>query len=448
MDTKLPPGPHSALLGLDLVQHFKNEPLQFAEHLKKEFGDVVYLKIGPVDWFMLSHPDYVKEVFVTRSKEFGKTEQFKRIIRSVDGNGLVASEGDFWLKQRRTINPTFAHDKLSEYADVMAVKIASHIDRWKAGQELDIAQAMTDITLSVSAKIFLGVDVEGREREFGDAVTTVSRAMFKEFTELLPVPDWLPLPSKIEKQQAIKLINSLCREGIDQQKKEPTPGSMLNLLIHARDTEGSGSGMPEEQVMAEAMTMFNAGHDSTAAGLSWTWYELMRNPHTYAHLIAQTDSAVVGKNLPRFANLAKTPYSAQAAKEALRLYPPAWILPRQALNDCEVGGYKIPRGAAMNVFPFVIQRDERFFPDPLKYEPERFSAENEHSIYPFSWFPFGAGPRACIGREFALLEMQLILTMVTQRFKLEFAPGQGPVELNPITSLEPKGGIRVSLIPR
>jgi cytochrome P450 len=199
--------------------------------------------------------------------------------------------------------------------------------------------------------------------------------------------------------------------------------------------------------MAEAMTMFNAGHDSTAAGLSWTWYELMRNPQAYAQLIAQTDQ-MVGTDSVKLSDLESATYSLQCAKEALRLYPPAWTLPRQALADCELGGFKIPRGSTCNVFPIVIQRDERFFEEPEKFKPERFEPQNEHAHRPFSWFPFGAGPRACIGRDFALMEMQLILTMVTQKFKLELAPGQGPVEMSPITSLEPKGGIRVSLILR
>lgn len=419
------------MLGLDHARAFREEPIPFALRLHKEFGDVVYMKIGPVDWFMLNHPDFVKEVLVTRAKEFGKSEQFKRILRSVDGNGLVVSEGEFWLKQRRTIQPTFAHDKISHYAEVITAKVNAHIAGWKPGAELNIADEMTNLTLKIAARIFLGVDVEGRETELANAVTTVSKAMYREFTGVLPVPDWVPIPSKIEKQQAIATLDRLCEEGVRTQRAKPSSDTMLSLLVRARDTEGSGEEMPHEQIISEAKTMFNAGHDSTAAGLSWAWYLLIQNQQSYEHLC---------KEGSEFATL--------VAKEALRLYPPAWLIPRQAMHDTELGGYSIPKGSYVNLFAFVIQRDPRFFDEPEKFIPDRFSPNHGTEHHPFAWFPFGAGPRTCIGRDFALMEMQIILTLISQKFRFELAPGQGEVQMNPLISLEPKDGIRVIAIPR
>jgi cytochrome P450 len=195
---------------------------------------------------------------------------------------------------------------------------------------------------------------------------------------------------------------------------------MLSMLIPM---------MPEEQVVAEAKTMFNAGHDSTAAALAWCWYLLLRNTDIYER--ATTSSAT---------------YLTQIAKEALRLYPPAWVIPRQAAETTELAGFEIPKGSFVNVFPWVIQRDSRFFAEPEKFDPDRFSSENEHQIYPFAWFPFGAGGRACIGRELALMEMEQIMTLVNQRFRLKFAPDQSPdVEPNPLISLEPRNGIKVQI---
>lgn len=445
--TILPPGPKSSLLGLEHAQEFRQDPLGYAFQLRQDFGDAVLLKIGPVNWVLLSHPDYVKEILVTRSKEFAKSEQFKRIIRSVDGNGLVASEGDFWLKQRRTIQPTFGHDKLSQYAQIMAAKVSNYLKRWQPAAQVDIAQEMTNMTLAVSAKLFLGVDVEGREQEIGDAVTTVSQAMYREFTDLLPLPDWLPLPTKLEKRQAVATIDRLCLEGIAQQKSCPSASSMLGLLLATGDTESGGTRMSDAQVLAEAKTMFNGGHDSTAAALAWSWYLLLTNAKTYEKLLQQTEQ-IAPAGLSGFGDFGQATYSRQVAKEALRLYPPAWLLPRQTLANTTVGRYTVPKGTSVNLIPYLIQRDERFFPAPDTFDPERFNAENEPQQYPFSWFPFGAGPRSCIGREFALLEMQIIMTLVTQKYRLELVPEQKAVQMRPLISLEPKGPIRVSLIPR
>lgn len=428
MKAALPPGPKSAILGLDFAQEFRKDPLNKVLELKRTYGDFIYMKLGPINYFILNHPDQVKEVLVTRAKEFGKSEQFKRIIRSVDGNGLVASEGDFWLKQRRTIQPTFAHDKLAKYADVIGEEIDRHVEAWKEGDIIDVAEAMTNLTLTVAAKIFLGVDVRGREKQLADAVTGVSQSMYREFTEVIPIPDWFPIPSKADKRRAIATLDKLIDEGVEAQSRVPIQGSMVSMLLQARDTEGGGSLMTRDQVVAEAKTMFNAGHDSTAAALSWAWYLLAKNDREYDILLAEADP---GR------------YALQVAKETLRLYPPAWVLARQSQEDTEIGGFSLPKGATVNVFPFIIQRDPRFFEEPELFKPDRFSPESEHKHLPFSWFPFGAGQRSCIGREFALMEMQLILVQISRKFRFELLHPQNEVEMNPLISLEPKGPIAV-----
>lgn len=433
------------MLGLDHAQGFRKDPLRTATSIHREFGDIAHLKLGPVDYIMLNHPEYVKEVFVTRAREFPKTDVFKRIICSVDGNGLVASEGDFWLKQRRMINPTFAHDKLNFYAQVMIDVAEKHLDKWASGAIIEVHEEMTNITMNVAAKIFLGVEVFGREDELAQAVDSLSQTMYREFTEFIPLPDWLPIPSKLEKRHAVAVLEKLIDEGIRAQRQTPVAGSMLSALLHARDTEDGGSAMSEEQVVAEAKTMFNAGHDSTAAALAWSWLLLLQNPDAHEKAIAEVDRATAEHGVT-FGAVQAAPYLAQIAKEALRLYPPAWVLPRQATQDTEFHGFVLPKGAYVNCFAWVIQRDERFFPQPEKFMPERFAPENEHTVTPFSWFPFGAGGRACIGREMALLEIQLFIMLILKRFRLDFAPGQTrDVEPNPLISLEPKGGIKVKV---
>lgn len=439
MSTHVPPGPKSALFGVDFAQEFKKDPLGTATSLHRKYGDVVYVKLGPIDYFMVFHPDHAKEILVTRQKEFGKSELFKRVLRSVDGNGLVASEGDFWLKQRHTIQPTFAHNKLSEYAKTIINKTETQLAKWQSGGEINIVDAMTNITLCVAAKIFLGVDAEGREQRIGDAVSTLSHVMFREFTDVVPIPDWVPTPSKIQKRQAIAVLDELCHEGMQREKESPTPGTMLNALFATK-------AMPEEQVLSEAKTMFNAGHDTTAATLSWCWYNLIKHPSAYDRVAAEADAVASQlKETDGISWLQVAPFTLQVIKETLRLYPPAWSLPRQAVHATTLGDYDIPEGAYVNLFPFVTQRDPRFFDDPNTFRPERFTEENEHNLYPFAWIPFGAGPRGCIGKEFALLEMHLVLLLLAKRFRLNFAPDQGEVEMLPMVSLEPRGGIKVRI---
>lgn len=434
---KIAPGPKAGILGLDFVKHFKNDALGTAARLKHEFGDFVHVKAGPQHWFMFNHPDQVKDVMLTRAKIFGKTDMFKRVLSSVDGNGLVVSEGDFWLKQRRTINPAFSHASVAEYAKTMLDETEKFIARWEPGMTLDLANEMTRLTLTIAARSFFNADVSESAQELGDAVTTISQAMLHEFYEIFPVPEWVPLPSKLAKRNAIETIDRFIYASIEAHRNSSTPGTdVLSMLLKARDPEG-GEAMTERQIRDEAITLFNAGHDSTAAALSWAWYLLLKNPNEYDKMV----SSLVTNNSDGSNDRCEA--ALQVSKETLRLYPPAWTLPRQAHEDTEIAGFDIPAGSLINFFPYVMQRDERFFQDPEAFNPERFNDENENKIYPFSYFPFGAGPRACIGKEMALAEMNIVLTTISKKFRFELVAGQGEIEPVPLVSLEQKDGVKV-----
>ncbi len=433
-ELKFPAGPQAGLFGLDFLGSFKANPLKTAMELKREFGDFVHVKAGPVHWFMFNHPDQVKEILLTRAKIFGKTEIFKRILKTVDGNGLVVSEGDFWMRQRRIINPAFSHSVIADYAKTIFEETERYISRWEPGTTLNLADEMTKLTLTIAARVFFNADVSNNAQELGDAVSTISRAMLHEFLQLVPVPEWVPLPSKLAKKKAVATLDRFILDAISTHKENPGAAKdVLSMLLTACDTDGDGQRMPERQIRDEAMTLFNAGHDSTAAALSWSWYLLLKNPGVYERLF---DSAK---------NTSQCPLALQTAKEALRLYPPAWTLPRQCLEDTEIGGYKIPEGSLMNFFPYVMHRDERFFEEPESFKPDRFAAENEHKLHPFSYFPFGAGPRACIGKEMALTEMNVVLTTIASRFRFELLPGQETIEPVPLISLEQKDGVKVTV---
>lgn len=442
--TTFPPGPKTKLLGLDFPEKFKSAPLGTAAQMR-DFGDLSHVRMGPIEWYQINTPDLIKEVFVTKSKIFGKTDRFKQILSTVDGQGLVLSEGEFWLRQRRIIQPSFNHDKLADYGRIMVEKTDQIIDGWKNEQKLDLLEEMTHTTLGVISKILFGLDVGDEAKKLGDAVNTISTCLYREFGDIFLFPEWLPLPSKIEKHKAVALLDEMIERAMVKSEKGGEHNTIIASILAAVDTEGDGKGMTREQARDEAITMFNAGHDSTAAALAWCWYLLCKNEGVYNEFLTQVDM-LAGK-APNFMDLAKVPMSMEIAKETLRLYPPAWTVPRQANEETELAEYTIPKGSLVNKFPYIIQRDPRYFERPDDFIPSRFSKENEHKIPNFSWVPFGAGPRACIGKDFALMEMQLVLIRVAQRFRFKLQDDRD-IEVNPLISLEPKGGVPVVAMTR
>lgn len=442
------PGPKSHSFGLDFLDRFKSDPLGTMTHLKGEFGDIVNVKFGPVNWVLCNHPDHIKEIYVTNWRNYGKTDRFKQVLSSVDGQGLVLTEGDFWLRQRRIIQPSFNHERLiKDYSLAMEQETNKHIANWRDGMEINLHDEMTALTLKVTAKVFFDVDASSDAQQLAESVSVVSKIMYQEFNDIIPLPDWLPIPSKAEKRKAVDTIDRFIYKVIEKHKNDPGGNTVVAMLLNAKDVEGDGKGMSDQQVRDEAITMFNAGHDSTAAALTWTWYELLRHGEIYKQLLEQVDNAT-GSKIPDLSSLSAIPLAGQSVKEALRLYPPAWVIPRQCNQDVDLAGYQLKKGSLINTSPFVIQRDERFFEKPNEFNPTRFAPEKEKAMYPFSFFPFGAGPRSCIGREFALMEMQLLIAIISQRFEFILHPDSQDVQLNPMVSLEPKGGVKARIIER
>jgi len=387
---------------------------------------------------MCNHPDAVKEIFVTNWRKFGKTDRFKQLIGSVDGQGLVVSEGDLWRKQRRIIQPSFSHELIiKEHAASIVRETTQHISNWKPGTILNLHDEMTAITLKIAARIFFDVDATSEAKDLADSVSTLSRILYQEFSELVPLPDWLPFPSKIEKRKAIATLDKFIYGVIEKHKKDPELHTVVSMLLNARDTEGDGSGMSEVQVRDEAITLFNAGHDTTATALAWSFYLILRDDQICEKVNAEIDAAC-RNNKPNVGCLPLVPLTVQCIKEAMRMYAPVWMIPRQCNENVEFFGYHLKKGTQLNVSPYVIQRDPRFFENPDQFLPDRFSAENEKSIYPNAFFPFGAGPRSCIGREFSMMEMPLIVATISQQFRLDLEADSKNIGMNPLVSLEPK----------
>ena len=446
---KYPPGPKDAWLGATLAMRFRREPLAFITDVCRAYGDIAYLRMGPLRAYFVNHPRLIREVLLTKNKAFRRPRWLTRPLAKIDGNGLVLSEGDLWQRQRRLVQPAFSTKRFDRYAQVTVEQTCAMLDGWRDASSLDVAEAMTALTLRIIGKTLFGVDVSEQAEELSSAVRVISQSFVDEAANPFQLPDWLPLPAKRRQRQAIATLDRFVWNVLRQRRASGEDrGDLLSMLLLAVDDEGDGRGMSDVQARDEAITLFNAGHDSTAAGLAWIWDLIARHPHVADKLADEVDS-VLQKREATWADVPQLNYTEMIVKESLRLYPPTWTMfAREVISSAELDGYTIPRGAWVYCFPWVTHRDPRFFADPLIFDPERFSPERVESIPPFAYFPFGGGPRGCIGTGFATMEMILIVATVAKRYRLRLADEQQAVEPEPLISLRPKGGLRVALEAR
>lgn len=446
----LPPGPTGRFFGLSLARSFADDPLGFITRIAREYGAIASCRMGPVRAVFVNHPDLIREVLVTKAKTFRKQRRTVEALRQVDGDGLVLTEGDLWLRQRRLLQPAFGPKRMGRYAEAIVERTTRFIDRWQPGQTVNMVDEMTHLTLEIIAKVFYDTELTGKAAQLGEAVRVLSQTFYDEVSYPIRLPDWLPIPSKRRKKWAIATLRGLIDDFIRDRRAQGSPdrGDLLSMLLLAVDHEGDGKGMSDRQAQDEAVTMFNAGHDSTAAALGWIWYLIARHPEVEARLIDEMQN-VLGDRLATIDDVPGLVYSEMVVREALRLYPPVWALfAREVMQDTELGGHLIPRGSQIFMFPWVTQRDPANFPDPLRFDPERFSAERIDQVPQYSWLPFGAGPHICIGLSLALMEMTVIIPTILQRYRPTFAPVQPhDVEPEPLLASRPKGGLRMVLTP-
>jgi cytochrome P450 len=414
--------------------------------LTERYGDLVYFEFGPQPMFLVNNPDYIRDVLVTHNRKFMKGEGLQRAKRLL-GEGLLTSEGEFHLRQRRLAQPAFHRQRIASYAATMVEYADRACDRWRAGETRDVSREMMRLTLAIAGKTLFDANVESEADEIGKALTTTFELFntltlpFRQLLERLPLPASKRFLKARERLDATiyRIINERRASGEDR-------GDLLSMLIAARDEEGDGSGMTDEQLRDEAMTIFLAGHETTANALTWTWYLLSQHPEIEARFHAEVDETLKGA-LPTAEDFPRLRYTEMVFAEAMRLYPPAWVIGRRALGDHQIDGYKIPARSILLISPYVTHHDARFFPDPFRFDPERWTPEARESRQKFSYFPFGGGPRLCIGESFAWMEGALVLATIAQRFRMRLAPGH-PVEMQPLVTLRPKHGMRMILESR
>jgi cytochrome P450 len=447
--SKYPDGPRDWFFGATMAMRFRRAPLEFIREVCGTYGDIAYFRMGPIRAYFVNNPQWIREVLVAKHKSFRRPRWLTQPLAKVDGNGLVLSEGDLWQRQRRLVQPAFSTRRFDRYAQVTVDFTRRAIDRWNSTAPIDISAEMTRLTLEIIAKTLFDVEVAAQVDTLGHAVRVVSECFVKEAGNPLQLPDWLPLPGKLRQRRAIATLDELIWNILRRRRAaRDDRGDLLSMLLLAVDEEGDGRGMTDQQARDEAITLFNAGHDSTAAALAWIWYLVASHADVESRLIEEVDSVLRGR-AATYADVPRLPYVEMVVKESLRLYPPTWTLfAREAIGPVELGGYTIPRGAWVYTFPYVTHRDPRFFENPEMFDPLRFSPGRVEKIPPYAYFPFGGGPRVCIGSAFATMEMILIVATGLQRFRVTLAESQRPVVPEALISLRPKGGLRVSLAAR
>lgn len=438
--------PRPVISAFGALLAMKRERANFLFRLKKEHGDIVRIRIGTQNIWLLSHPDLIREILVVQQKKFKKGRGIE-MIKSLLGEGLLTSEGEFHLRQRRLVQPAFHRQRVASYGITMtgyAEKMSQAWEQLGAGAPVEMSQEMMRLTLEIAGKTLFDADVSDKASEVSQALKDAFVLGERFSNPLAPVLAKLPLPSNKKFYQAKQKLDDIIYGIIAERRASNIDhGDFLSMLLLAQDEEGGTGGMTDDQVRDEALTIFLAGHETTATGLTWTWYLLSHNPDKEAKLHEEIDR-VLGGRLPTMEDLPKLKYTEMVFAEAMRLYPPAWMIGRRALEACDIGGIPIGKGDLVLLSEFIVHRDERWYPEPEKFIPERWTQELKESRPKFSYFPFGGGTRVCIGEAFAWMEASLVIASLASKWKPRLVPGQ-VIEPFPLITLRPKYGMKMTL---
>ena len=399
------------------------------------------------DFVLVNEPDFIEHILVTRHQNYVKGPLVRQILQQLLGNGLLTSEGDFWRRQRRIMAPAFHHQHLAKAAVVMARRAGQRVRRWRIpceeGKPLDIAQEMRSLTMEIAAEALFSRDIADSTNELGEALTTVSASLGKPNPiDIVGLPNWFPRWPRHRARSALARLDRTIYDIIATRRTtEGLSVDLLRLLLSAR--EETDEGMTDAQLCDEVMTLFLAGHETTAVVLTWTLYLLSRRPGVERTLHDEVDR-VLGEGEPTFADVQALSYTRMVIEEAMRLFPPAFTISRLALADDEVGGHPIRAGSLVSISPYLTHRNPRLWKDPLRFDPERFAPDRVKKRHRFAFLPFGGGPRVCVGAGFAMAEACLVLATIAHAYRLRVVPGHR-VEAYGRLTLRPRYGLRMSL---
>ncbi|WP_257967989.1 cytochrome P450 [Peribacillus deserti] len=436
----IPRGPKGRLF-TGHVKDFQADPLGFLQRLSG-YGSIAKIRFGPFQKvYLISDPDLIKQVLVTKAKSFVKSQDFNS-LKPIIGEGLLTSEKQYHLRQRRLIQPAFKRSNISGYGQSMIDITNDYVSKWRNGEERIITQDTMNITLDIISKTMFNLDFKEGYNTLGPPIETAMRIAVKRMRTLFNLPLWIPTKKNRDFKQAIKELDSVLYNIIEQRRQDPIKHEdMLGILMDARDEE-DGIGMTDEQVRDELMTIFLAGHETTANALAWTFYLLSQNPEAEQKLFDEVDR-VIGSRMPAPEDFMKLPYLQNVMWESMRMYPPAFVISRKADEDVEIGGCHFRKGDMIMMSQYVMHRQPEYFPDPEMFRPERFENNYVKTIPTYAYFPFGGGPRVCIGNHFAMMESVLIIASIARRFRVKLAPDHDPITPYPSITLRPRGGLRM-----
>jgi cytochrome P450 len=439
----LPPGPKGRFF-LGSLPDFAGDILGFMTRMPREHGDVVHFRLPGNRVFLLQNPRDIETVLLTQRANFIKHTFFWKHVTAIFGNGLLTSEGDFWLKQRRLSAPAFHPDRIAGYGSVMSSFAERMGDRWRDGETRDIHRDFMRSTMEIVAKTLFDVEVEADVEEVGTAFDLLIREIAARFRRPVKIPDWVPTPGNRRYSRGVASLDRLIRRILADRRAHPGDrGDLLSMLLAARDDDGQP--MSDRQLRDELVTLFLAGHETTAITLSWTFFLLAKNPHVEEVLHREVVEAV-GDRLPGAQDLPRLRFAESVVKESLRLYPPAYAVGREALADCRIGEWRIPARSTIYFSPWSLHRDARWFENADEFRPARWLDGSATRLPKYSYIPFGGGPRICIGERFAMMEAILVVATLVRRFRLEMA-GADPIPFPSIT-LRPEGGPLMRVLSR
>jgi len=442
---KAAPGPRGHLL-LGSARDIQRDPLRFGLAMTQQYGDIVRIRLLLWPAYLVNHPDGVKHVLQENQQNYNKDLYPYQIFKPLLGRGLVTNDGKSWLHQRRLMQPAFHRKRLAAFGSLMTDATVMMLDQWQdfaeRAQQLDIAAEMLRLTLRIVGQALFNIDLSDETRIVGQALITVNKLLSDYIYAPFP-PLNVPTSRNRPIQTAFRTLDQVVQGIINQRRQQNMDtDDLLSMLLSVRDEE-TGQRMNDQQVRDEVMTLLIAGYETVSTALVWTWYLLSQYPEMEHRLHSELDIVLRG-DLPTVEHLVELPYTRMVIEEALRLYPPAWIFGRKAIADDKIGGYSIPANSMIVLSPYITHRHPALWEHPEVFDPERFTPERSAGRPPFAYFPFGGGPRMCIGNNFALMEMQLILATVAQRYKLRLVPGH-TVEPEALLSLHPRYGLPMTL---
>ncbi|HVG60971.1 MAG TPA: cytochrome P450 [Hyalangium sp.] len=443
---KEPSGPKGHLL-MGVLPRVRRDTLGFLSEVPRLYGPIARYRLGPLQSYLVAHPDGVKRVLQDHVANYTKDHVSYGMVRWIAGNGLVTSQGDFWLRQRRLAQPAFHRQRIGAMAGLMTQATNELLERWAdvaaQGKPLQVGPEMMGLTLRIVGDALFGANMAQTTAVVGQSFDVLSVQVVHRFRTFNVLPPILPTRADRAFRASIKTLRGVVQGLITERRKSGEDrGDLLSMFMLARDEE-TGAQMDDTQIVDEAVTMMVAGHETTATTLSWVWALLHQHPEVEARLHAEVDSVLAGRT-PGLEDLPRLPYVRMVVDEALRLYPPVYVLSRKVLKDDELCGFRIRGGASVDISPYATHRLPEFWEEPEQFRPERFTPEQAANRPRFAYFPFLGGPRQCIGNAFALMEAQLIIACVSQRFRLRMVPGYTPTP-EPLVTLRPVGGLPMHL---